>query len=201
MEHITELIGQTFGLLTVVERVKGEKYLCHCECGKEKIVNGCHLKSGRVKSCGCARFKHGMKEDRLYQIWHGMKDRCLRKNGQHYQKYGGRGIEVCPEWCDSFEAFRDWAIANGYRDDLSLDRKNNDGNYCPENCRWATRREQQSNRNNTLLLTHDGETHTLAEWSEITGIKYCTLRYRVAQGFTGEKLFSTTKRKENPHAR
>lgn len=196
MENLTDIIGRKFGLLTVIKRAKGEKYLCLCDCGKEKIVSGCHLKGGRVKSCGCARFKHGMVEDRLYQIWHGMKDRCLRENGQHYHKYGGRGITICPEWAESFEAFRDWAMANGYQDNLSLDRKDNDGPYSPDNCRWATRKEQQSNRSNTVFLTHGGETRTLAEWSQITGINYYTLRYRVEQGFTGEKLFAIPKRKE-----
>lgn len=196
MDQLPNLAGQRFGQLTVTNRIKGETYLCLCDCGKEKVVRGCHLKGGRVKSCGCARTKHGMSEDRLYQIWHGMKDRCLRKDGQHYEKYGARGITVCKEWAESFEAFRDWAIENGYRNDLSLDRKNNDGPYSPENCRWATRVEQQNNRGNTVFLTHEGETRTLAEWARITGVKYSTLRYRVSQGFTGESLFAPTSRKE-----
>ena len=189
MEKSDDLTGQRFGQLTVQKKVKGG-WLCLCDCGKETIAHGCHLKNGRWRSCGCLRYKHGMTDTRLYQIWHGMKDRCQRKDGQHFEKYGGRGITVCQEWADSFEAFKDWALANGYRDDLSLDRKDNDGPYSPDNCRWATRREQQSNRKITVFITHNGETRTLAEWSRITGIHYATLSHRLRRGYPEEKLFS-----------
>lgn len=189
MKNSLDLTGQRFGQLTVIEKVKGG-WRCRCDCGNQKVIPGCHITNGRVKSCGCLRMKHGMSENRLYQIWHGMKDRCLRKDGEHYPKYGGRGIYVCDEWLNSFENFRDWSFANGYQDNLSIDRKDNDGPYSPENCRWATKKEQQRNRSTTIFVTYNGETRTLTDWAEITGIKYSTLKHRMSRGISGDALFA-----------
>lgn len=125
-----------------------------CVCGNETTAAAHSVKRGDTKSCGCHRRKvsgtlnrsHGLTGSRLYRIWSQMKRRCDLPTVRSYPDYGGRGISVCKEWSDSFEVFYDWAINNGYRDDLTIDRENNDGNYEPGNCRWATMKQQAANR-------------------------------------------------------
>ena len=130
-------------------------------------------------------------KNRLYRIWLNMKQRCNNPNNKDYAHYGNRGIKVCTEWENSFDSFRDWAIENGYAAELTLDRKNNDRGYCPDNCRWATRKEQVNNRSNNLTFTYKGITHTLAEWSEIYGINASTLHDRVMRlGYSFEEAIS-----------
>lgn len=156
-----DLYGQTFGMLTIVghapKKPDGARWwLCHCKCGATKEARGADLKRGFVQSCGCQRrelpklrTKHGeaTKRDtsRLYRIWQAMRDRTGNPAASRFSYYGGRGIAVCPEW-QTFETFRDWARANGYADNLSIDRIDNDGNYEPANCRWATQKMQVNNR-------------------------------------------------------
>lgn len=195
MSKVNDITGSKYGRLTVLSRAENNergqtRWLCRCDCGNEVIVIGHSLISGNTMSCGCihkerlaarnrANAKHGMRGSRLYHTWHNMKDRCLRKKHKQYHDYGGRGIFVCQEWVESFESFRDWALANGYRDDLSIDRIDNDGPYSPENCRWATIREQSNNRRNNHIITYNGESHTLKEWSELYDIPYYLLKDRI----------------------
>ena len=143
-----ELSGKRFGKLVVVERASGCNWLCKCDCGNQTIARSDLLQSGRKKSCGCNRSKHGMTGTRIYRIYKGMKERCLNKNIKLYEYYGGRGIGICPEWLgkDGFINFYNWSMENGYSDMLSIDRINPNSDYSPQNCRWVTDEIQQRNK-------------------------------------------------------
>lgn len=127
--------------------------------------------------------KHGLSHTRIDNIYKSMISRCYHKENNRYTRYGGRGIGVCDEWLHDKTKFFEWAFANGYSDDLTLDRIKVNENYSPNNCRWATQKEQQNNRTNTIHLTVDGVTHTISEWSEITGIKRATIWSRLNKGY------------------
>lgn len=189
-----DLTGQRFGKLTVIEYVGKNKigqsmWLCRCDCGNLTTVNSSNMKRGVTKSCGCYRsqtssdrlrkrsVKHNLSTTKLYSVWRDMKQRCNNPKSTAYKYYGGRGIRVCKEWNDSAKTFYDWAMANGYREGLTIDRINVNGDYEPNNCRWATMKQQVQNRR-VSLLTYNGETHTYDEWSEITGIKKNVIRKR-----------------------
>lgn len=144
------------------------------------------------KFAGTINKTHGEKGTRLYTIWANMKQRCNLKTSKDYRKYGGRGIKVCSEWAQSFEAFRDWAISNGYRDNLTIDRINNDGDYCPENCRWTTVKAQANNRRSNRLLTYKGETKTMQQWCDIFGITKECVSYRLKKGWPIERALTET---------
>ena len=181
MKYPKDIAGMKFGRLTAIKKVgtkgngKGSKsiWLCRCDCGNEKEILRNSLVSGTTKSCGCLEkevkatmhLKHGMEKSRIWNIWTGMRDRCSRPNNKNYQRYGGRGIRVCPEWDSDFQNFYDWSMENGYSDDLTIDRIDNDGNYEPSNCRWVTRKEQTRNRSITKTIP-------LARIAEIDGITY-----------------------------
>lgn len=135
-----------------------------------------------------------LKDKRLMKIWSGMHERCERKRHMAYCQYGGRGISVCDEWT-SYLTFAKWAIANGYAADLTLDRLDNDKGYSPDNCRWATAKEQANNKRNNHLVTLNGVSHTIAEWSELLGIKKTTIKERLKCGWTDEQALTTPVRK------
>ena len=153
--------NQRFGRLLVIARAGSSKgrealFKCRCDCGKEVIVVGKSLRRGLTKSCGClqreiakkANTKHGLGnyENRIYRIWRGMRTRCLNPNASHYKIYGGRGISVCSEWLHEVKLFYEWAVSHGYKDNLTIDRIDNDKGYEPSNCRWATYKEQRHNQ-------------------------------------------------------
>lgn len=127
--------------------------------------------------------KHGYSHTRVDHIYKSMIDRCENPRNYGYYKYGGRGIHVCEEWKTNKKAFFEWAFANGYAENLTIDRKDNSKGYSPENCRWITYQEQNNNRRSNRYETIDGETHTVAEWSRISGIKQGTIQYRLAKGW------------------
>ena len=209
MGNLIDITGQRFERWVVLEKVKNPKgtsaaWLCRCDCGNTNIVVGKDLLYGKSKSCGCLRVKHGGEKTRLYKIWHNMKTRCFNPNSHAFQDYGGRGITVCEEWRDNFASFRDWAFENGYDENaerglFTLDRIDNNGPYSPENCRWESSKAQANNRRSNHLITCRGETHTLSEWSDITGIPYPVLRNRLnALEWPIEKAIDTPAKKYNP---
>ena len=132
---------------------------------------------------------HGETGTRLYRIWRHMRERCELESHMRYDKYGGRGISVCDEWQD-YSTFAKWAREHRYRDDLSIDRIDNNGGYSPENCRWSTIKEQNNNKSNCRYITLDGETHTIAEWSDITGIRHSTICQRLAMGWDPKDILT-----------
>lgn len=189
--NFKDLTGQKFGRLTVINRAENDKcgharWLCKCECGNTKIILGSHLRRGLIQSCGCLQREkiientktHGMTNTRIFHIWQNIKNRCYNINCDKYEYYGERGIIVCDEWKDNFVNFYTWAMSNGYTDELTIDRIDVNGNYEPNNCKWATQIEQARNKRNNVYITYNGETHTLPEWSEITKINKGTLYTR-----------------------
>lgn len=133
------------------------------------------------------QYKHGGAKTKLYVVWCSMKARCNRPTWQGYERYGGRGIKVCDEWSD-FAMFRDWAMANGYAEGLTIERKDNDGDYCPQNCTWATKKQQSNNQSTTIKIKYMDIEKTLHEWADFLGIKPCTIYYRFTHGWPIERV-------------
>lgn len=196
---IYDLTGQKFGRWTVLEFSHvNEKHFsmwkCKCECGTIRVVCGINLVHNASKSYGClqreiskrnktkhGRLKHCGTEPRLYRIWKSMKARCRKEyvGRKNYEDYAGKGIEVCEEWANDYSIFEKWALENGYQEHLTIDRIDNSKNYSPDNCRWATYKEQANNTKRNRYLTYKGETHTFAEWAKIKGFAYRTLYDRI----------------------
>lgn len=205
MGKFIDLKGQRFGRLTAIKptgrnRQQNSLWHCLCDCGNTVTVSQSNLhraSKGYNTSCGCLKKEnsrkqlttHGLSETRLYEIWCGMKKRCLSPTNQAYANYGGRGITICEEWLD-FKRFYEWAMKNGYQDHLTLERKNNNKGYSSDNCKWATQKEQVSNTRRNHLITHDGRTMTLTAWAETLGMKVNTLWLRIKKGWTIEKALT-----------
>lgn len=197
-KNFDDLTGKRFGRLTVIswaECRQGNTYWnCLCDCGKTKVVSRSSLISKKQKSCGCLLAElsgkraaklfrtHGMRRTRLYYIWCSMKDRCNNKNNHCYERYGGRGISVCDEW-QHFEPFRDWAFANGYADNLSIERIDCNGNYEPNNCTWIPLADQNKNTRASRRITINGTTHILADWARLSELCPQTISYRIKKGY------------------
>lgn len=143
----------------------------------------------------CNFYIHGGTGTRLHKIWSSMKERCSRPTHSYYADYGGRGIAVCEEWRNDFPTFKKWAEANGYADNLTIDRKDVNGDYSPDNCRWATMREQQNNKRSNHLVSLNGVTHTITEWADILGINKTTIKERLRCGWSEEQALTTPVRK------
>ena len=196
-----DLIGSVFNNLTIVDHTNKidsrESYLCKCVCGNYTRVILRDLKNNHTKSCGCyTKYRNPSsvngKRNRIYTIWIGIKTRCLNITSDSYNNYGGRGITICEEWLD-FDNFADWSKENGYRDDLTIDRINNDGNYEPINCRWINSKNQQNNKRNTIYLTINNETKPLSIWCEEYNIDRKRVSGRIRLGW--DPLIALTKPK------
>lgn len=207
-------IGRRFGHLEIIGAYnkRNRTFPCECDCGNIKNVRAVELSGGTAKSCGvnCVARKmeskiYGCVNHRIANIWYGMHQRCYNPKSIAYKYYGARGISICDEWIDDYKAFQDWALSHGYSDELSIDRINNDGNYCPENCRWATMKEQMTNqrprsefnrpefyKKHGMTITMDGETKFLSEWCEQYGLLVPTVTYRVKKkGMTWEQAIKS----------
>jgi hypothetical protein len=196
-------IGQRYGRLTIKAYAGRDKHghslwKCDCQCGGSTTVSVGSLRSGNTSSCGCgcaARMTHGdsNKRTHLYRVWENMISRCYNHNRHHYRNYGGRGITVADEWRTSYAAFRAWSLAHGFAPGLTLDRRNNDGPYSPNNCQWATRKQQARNTRQNRRLTAFDETKLVCEWAEDPRCRVCngTLRSRLDKGWDAERAIST----------
>lgn len=203
-----DLTGQRFGRLIVLkdpgERKRREKiWLCECDCGNKTKVVTRYLTSGDTRSCGCYRREseiknlskfwgkhttHDLSKTRIYQTWADMKARCNNSNNNAYRHYGGRGIKVCDKWNEDFMNFYNWAMKNGYEDTLTIDRIDVDGNYEPNNCRWANWKTQANNKVKTRKITIYGETKRAYDFEQIYGIKAQLLIDRYDKGYRDDKL-------------
>lgn len=195
-----DLTGKRFGRLLVVERTEGkllksgykqQMYKCLCDCENTIVVTYISLVTGNTTSCGCyakellrkKNTTHGMSGTKLYDVWKEMRRRCSKENDGSYFYYGARGIKVCDEWESDFQSFYNWAIKNGYREGLEIDRINNNDNYEPSNCRWVTRRKQMNNCSINIVIPIKGYCKTIAEWASLFDIHPETLRNRFGRGW------------------
>lgn len=203
-----DIVGKVFGRLTVVEysHTKNKKayWKCLCACGKECIVEGAKLRNGHTKSCGCllkdinkSRTVNDEKRRKIYKVWSNMVNRCENAKNSKFVYYGARGITVCDEWKD-FNKFYEWCMENGWEIDLTLDRKDNDLHYEPNNCRFISLAEQQRNKRNNLIIFFNGENKTITEWSRDLGVSRRTIKYWLAKyNGNGENAISTIKHRIN----
>ena len=205
-----DLTSQRFGRLTVIEFVPIPKssnsyWKCKCDCGNFSIVMGKSLLNGDTSSCGCFHkertasgkynLKHGMSNSRIYRIWKKMKERCTNTNSNNYAHYGGKGIKICDEWLNDFTEFYNWSMANGYTDELTIDRIDVSGNYCPENCRWVDMKTQQRNRTNNIQIEYQGKKMCLSEVAEKLGVNQKMIQNRYRRGYSEREMLTLGTRK------
>lgn len=195
------LSGQKFGRWTVISKIDSEnkkvsRYLCKCDCGTLRVVIASSLKNGTSKSCGCLKvetaakqsFKHGYSRHPLYHVLSDMIDRCYNKNSKEYFRYGARGIKICDEWLNNRESFIDWALANGYRKGLTIDRTDNNGNYEPSNCRFVTVRVNTNNRRNTIKTVLFGKEMACTDIARKYNLPQDIVRTRIKSGKTDGEI-------------
>jgi len=202
---LTITTGMRFGRLEIVSEAERLRYkhgtqrqfVCKCECGNIITTTLPHLRAGNVASCGCLqsdsgrlRATHGLTGSHLYMVWVNMKTRCNNPNASRFENHGGRGIQVCDEWNESFDSFAEWAMSNGFSPALQLDRIDNDGNYCPSNCRFVTRKQQARNKRSNRNLTLNGKTQPMSAWAEELGLSYGMISHRISRGWSDERTLT-----------
>lgn len=181
----TTVVGEKYGRLRILELSGRNKHghmlvKCQCDCGNISIIEATRVTNGITLSCGCLRIEnisnisktHGLTNTRLYRIWGAMINRCENPNNNRFYTYGAKGIVVCDTWRRDFKAFYDWAMENGYEENLTIDRIDVNGNYEPSNCRWATAKEQANNKKNSRIIDYNGETKNVKEWATHFGFNY-----------------------------
>lgn len=196
-----DLTGHKYGRVAVLSYF-GHKngrtaWNCLCDCGNTFVTTGDSLRTGKTSSCGCyrhereieANVKHGLHGTRLYKIYHHMKQRCYDSGNSRYKNYGGRGIKICQEWLSDFKNFYNWALENGYKENLSIERIDVNGNYCPENCKWIPMIEQYKNKTNNIIVEYKGEKKILSEWCKELNLRYSIVHRRLNDGWDVEKAF------------
>jgi len=213
-----DLTGKRYGRLTVIHEAPKKSgrvaWFCKCDCGGTKIASSNKLQLNECRSCGCLMYEarysvhmtHGdsgrtRKDGKrtstpLYHSWNSMKQRCLNPNTSNYNNYGGRGISVYQQWIDSFIVFKKWAMSNGHKEGLTIDRIDNNGNYEPSNCRWATNSEQAWNKRITVYLEYDGKRLNKKEWSKLTGLTIAQITNRRHKGWSDKKILTTPRLRE-----
>lgn len=219
MSKLKDLTGKRYGRLVVIGRDKdyisptGRKIVrwkCQCDCGNTVSTTAIHLTNGDTLSCGCygterrrksissRNLRHEKSRTRIYHLYQNMKYRCYNSGAANYSAYGGRGIRICDEWLgeNGFENFFNWSISNGYRDDLSIDRIDVNGNYSPENCRWADEEVQHNNTQRSVRLTLEGRTQTAAQWAKELGVDRHTIYDRLRKGKPLEEVLKPSNRKK-----
>lgn len=195
--RLVDLIGKRFGELTVLgrapDRMRRRRWLCICSCGTTKIIEGMALKQGKTRSCGChqGRIIHGHNRgytaSRTHRSWSTMKTRCLDHNNSGFKFYGARGIQICERWMD----FQNFLADMGERPpNTSIERRDNNGNYEPGNCYWATRAEQSNNTRRNIWLEHQGQRHTVSVWARKVGLAPSTLATRIKRGWSVERALT-----------
>lgn len=203
MSRLIDMTGKKFGGCLVLGREGTNKdrkatWECRCFCGKIFVAVGKDIRNRSTKSCGCLKTKvirdvglkrktHGETKSRLYNIWRGMKKRCYIPGDTSYKYYGAKGIKVCKEWLGSYESFRDWALKNGYKEHLTLDRIESDKDYTPDNCRWADWKTQERNRSNNVFVTFKDKKMTLSQVAEEIGESREMVGYRHKHGIDFEQ--------------
>lgn len=202
--RIKDLTNKRFGKLVVlnfnsISKSKHSIWECKCDCGNKCLSYSTNLIRGVASSCGCIKksvlgkntTKHGLSKTRIFKIWAGVRKRCLNEKCQSYHNYGGRGIKICERWNDFYNFYND--MINGYSDELTLDRIDPNGDYTPSNCRWVNHQAQANNRRNNVFICFNGETKTIAQWSNITGVRRNAISYRIKHGWDlKDALFNTT---------
>lgn len=193
VSNVKDITGQRFGRLVAIKSIGSNKHKqriweCICDCGKTTNVYTALLLSGNTKSCGCLHDEMASKRFCIHRLsgtilnkkWKNMKQRCYNPKNHQYHNYGGRGVKICEEWLNSFDSFQKWAFQNGYEDNLTIERKNVNGNYEPSNCEWVPFGEQYLNKRCAVKIIIDGKEHYIKDLAEKYGIPYETLwrRYR-----------------------